>query len=295
MGMAMGKQANGCTLSLLADDQAQEFANDYDGTGIPDSDVFGLLVNPNDPNQLLVVDAGANTVMEFNANTGAFMSAVVIPKVDRPCFPDGVGFCLGVPFTCCSNNPGGVSYQSQAVPTKILARPGYPNELYLTQLTGALWSSDQANVMKLSAHPFAMVDHDFVSGFNSIISATFDGPKRLYVLEQNFFGVAASITGSNRLTWVDMATKAKTVVPTNLDFASHILMWNGVMYASNHALSTVFPCTGAVAKANIYATLEGCPCSQATPCYDSVSGGCAAANPQGKCMGTRADVCGYLA
>jgi hypothetical protein len=110
-------------------------------------------------------------------------------------------------------------------------------------LGGAFWRGKGAAVHRINPTTFQFVEENFLTGFNSIISAAFDGPNTLYILEENFFGFAG-YDGTNRLWRVDMTTRAKTLLDADISLATHITIDRGVSWSpffSSSSALLLFP------------------------------------------------------
>ncbi len=153
----------GGTLTDVADISAVEAANDADGDG-PDSNPYHLAVGPT--GNLLVTDAGANTLVNVAPGGAVSLAAVFAPRDIGGGFP------------------------SQAVPTGVAVGPD--GLTYVAQLTGYPFSPGGANIYRVAAD--GTVD-TYLSGFTDIGDIAFGADGSLYVLEVDADGLANATPG----------------------------------------------------------------------------------------------------
>ena len=189
-------------LRLTADLGTYEVDNNPD-LDLPDSNPYGILVLPG---RRIVADAGANAVLEIDAN-GDIRTLAVFPE-----------FVL----------PGGPS--RDAVPTGLALGPD--GAYYVGQLTGAPFAVGAANIYRV---PPEGGDPEVVaSGFTNIIDIAFGPDGSLYVLQ-----IANPIPnfGAGRLFRL-APDGTRTQIPVTLTAPGGIAIANdGAIYVTNNSTS----------------------------------------------------------
>lgn len=159
-------------ITPLADLAAYETANDPDGLG-PDSNPFALLV---DGDQLIVVDAGANTLLAVTAS-GEISTLAVFPTLMAP----------APPFL---NLPPGTEIPAQPVPTSIVK--GADEAYYVSELTGFPFPAGRARLWRVIP---GQAPEIAATGFTNMIDLTTDPHGNLIVLEITAHGLLAAQEG----------------------------------------------------------------------------------------------------
>lgn len=250
-GMPLGAQSGAVyevtssgSVTRLADVSILEHTTDSDGQGVNSNP--NTLASISGYSDLLATDSGANTLVRITNGVASVVHT--FPNKQRPCLPVGTpGPCMSAavaPFCCGFFGSGDTSaYSTQTVPTSIIQRPNH-DEYYVAELTGIFWQNNIASIHKFNAAG-EMVEADFLTGFNAIVSMTFDGEDRLFVLEINVMGT------SNTLWVVDMITKERTEIPAgDLSSAASILAYNDVLYVGNQVNgNSVDSCVGTLLAA----------------------------------------------
>jgi hypothetical protein len=137
--------------------------------GAPDSDPFGLLL---EPNGAVVADAGANDLVRIDANGEISVLATFPSRSSTPPRPSGV---IANPPTF-----------SDAVPTTVVKGPD--GAYYIGELVGMPFKDGRANIYRLDPetdtlpHVFTTAEA-FLTGFKTIIDMAFDETGTLYVLQ----------------------------------------------------------------------------------------------------------------
>jgi hypothetical protein len=146
----------------VVSDIAQFEADQNPDGGAPDSDPFGLLV---EPGSTVVTDSGANDLLRIEANGQISLLAT---------------------FPSRSTNPPRPSPTTDAVPTTVVKGPD--GAYYIGELTGMPFPVGRANIYRLDPdadvvpHAFT-VNEAFLTGFKTIIDMAFDEDGTLYVLQ----------------------------------------------------------------------------------------------------------------
>lgn len=200
----------------FADLVQYEADNDPDGTGIIDSDAYGIAQRHGG---FVVADAAGNDVLGVDyhkhISTLAVFPAV---QVDAPPF-------LGL--------PAGAKIPMEAVPTTVAVRPKDPN-VYVGQLTGFPFPPGAANVWGIRPDGSTFV---YASGFTNIIDIAW-GPKgSLYVLEITANGLLSDDpTGALVKVWPNGDRKVVAsdglITPTAVAIGK-----DGSVYVSNYGTS----------------------------------------------------------
>jgi len=191
---------------VVADVAIYEFEENPAG-GPLDSNPFGVLA---EPGGRLVVDAGANALLNVAAN-GSIETLAVFPSIPNPT-------PVGPP-------------QIDAVPTSVARGPD--GALYVGQLTGAPFVPGLANIYRVvPGHP--PVVH--CSGFKTIISLAFGADGSLYAVEHATGGLFFP-PNSGQVTRV-APNCARTTVLGGLDRPTSIAIGtDGAIYVTNHGIT----------------------------------------------------------
>ncbi len=199
-------------LKLLADVAAFEGVTNADGK-LPDSNPNGVYA---DHSATFVADAGANTLVQINAN-GSMSIAAFFPErlVPKP------------PFM----GPG--LMPMQAVPTNVVRGPD--GALYVSQLTGFPFPVGGARVYRVVPGSAPTV---YAEGFTNIIDLEFDAKGNLYVLEIDANGLLAP-EATGRLARVNAAGgPVQTIASTGLVMPGGLAIGpDGGIYVTNFSTS----------------------------------------------------------
>lgn len=176
------------------------------GSGFPDSNPFGVLIEPRGK---LVVDAGGNTLLRVR-NNGLIDTLAVFPPRPNP-----------LPF-----GPRMV----ESVPTSVARGPD--GELYVGELTGVPFPPGFANVYRVLPDQPPQV---YCTGFKTIMSIAFARDGSLYVVEHASGGPFFP-PNSGRLLRVGPAPAcAPTVVLSGLDRPTAVVIGpDDAIYVTNH-------------------------------------------------------------
>jgi hypothetical protein len=200
------------TVWPFADVLQYEADHDPDGTGIIDSDAYGLTQTKGG---FIVADAGGNDVLGVNyhrhiSTLGVFPSTPVE-------FPPGSGTMVPM----------------EAVPTATAVRPHDPN-IYVGQLTGFPFPPGAASVWRIK--PDGTTDM-YATGFTNITDIAWGKHGALYVVEIAQNGLLSpDQTGAIVKVWPN--GKKEVVASTGLTNPTAIaIAKDGTVYVTNHGAS----------------------------------------------------------
>lgn len=148
----------GDTFTPWVDLGAHEAVENPDGVLPPDTNPFALITVGDD---LLATDAGGNTLLAIDGDTGSIDTEAVFPARMVE-FPPHSGSMMPM----------------QAVPTAVAVGPD--GAWYVSQLTGFPFPMGGANVWRVAADGNPTV---YADGFTNILDLAFDSDGSLYVLE----------------------------------------------------------------------------------------------------------------
>jgi hypothetical protein len=204
----------------VADVAAHEIAENPDGAEI-DSNPYGISALPS---RRVIVDAGANALIEINANDEARTLAT---------FPTRL---VPLPFAPFLDIP------MQSVPTTVTEGPD--GALYIGQLTGFPFPVGGANVYRVPAD--GGTPEVFASGFTNIIDIAFDTNGNLYVLEIDADSILmGEPVGIGDLIRVARDGERRTLVTDLLVPAGVAIARDGAIYVTTMG---VFPGNGQVIR-----------------------------------------------
>ncbi|KAL7580558.1 hypothetical protein ACA910_003682 [Epithemia clementina (nom. ined.)] len=202
-----------------------EYASDYDGTGVVDSNPYHLLVYKD---KFYVADAGCNCVMVYDrqpnrkedSHKGPTAVLVMENYKGLKALKEGTdfGFCAGVtpPFgpPFCGQyqdeTTGEWLMDVQNVPTAVRLRPNHFHKIYVSSLTGFPWSEPVAQIWEytLDRHGYPLPESKRVvpgGPYWTVADFVFADEDTLYVLETN--PGAPFIPFAGHLTKVTLATR----------------------------------------------------------------------------------------
>jgi hypothetical protein len=202
-------------LKVVGDVAMYEFAFNPAG-GPVDSNPFGVLAEPNDR---LVVDAGANALLRVAAN-GTMETVAVFPAQPNPT-------PVGPPLI-------------EAVPTSVARGPD--GDLYVGQLTGAPFVPGLAKIYRVLPGQVQPVVH--CAGFKTIMDLAFEADGSLLVVEHATGGLFFP-TNSGQLSRV-APDCSRTTLLAGLDRPTSVAVGDdGAIYVTNHGVT---PGAGEVLK-----------------------------------------------
>jgi hypothetical protein len=140
-----------------------------DGTPNFDSNPYGLLALPGGH---LVTDAGANALLQVDANGDISLLAVFHSRGSNPPRP--------------SFAPPQFAQFTDAVPTSITIGPD--GAYYVAELTGVPFTDTRANIYRVvpgESPRFFLIEDACLSGFKTIMDIAFDNRGSLYVLQHS--------------------------------------------------------------------------------------------------------------
>jgi hypothetical protein len=205
------------TVTPFADVLQYEADHDPDGTGIIDSDGYGLTKTHGG---FIVADAAGNDVLGVSYHKQISTLAV---------FP--ITEALAPPFL---GLPPGSKIPMEAVPTSTAVRPHDPN-IYVGQLTGFPFPVGAASVFRIK--PDGTTDV-YATGFTNITDIAWGKHGALYVVEiaQNGLLDETDQTGAIVKVWPN--GKQETVASTGLTNPTAIaIAKDGTVYVTNHGAS----------------------------------------------------------
>ena len=185
-----------------------------------------------------------------------YTGIVAIPN-DQPGPCMGVSPPMGPPFCGMYEVNGTWLYDTEPSPTAAYMRPGVPDKIYVSTLTGVLWTQPLAQILE-----FDLDDDDnpigegteVAGGFWAIVDFAFHDENTLYVVELKPAGFVPFEGG--RLTKVNLEDGTSEIVAESdqLFNPTGIAIEGDMVYITNN---TLVPCNGHIISASLARISDG--------------------------------------